>query len=293
MAYELGIIVIHGIGEQKAEFAAGFIAAVNQRLEDRAQSVCWKAVLWADLVEPQETDLLKRLSQGRHLDWQWLRRFVVHFLADAVAYQRVPGRGQVDGLYNRIHARVAERLTELRDELFRTASPNAADPPLLVIAHSLGGHIMSNYIWDHQRANPARTRIGNPPFVKAETLAGMITFGCNIPLFALALPEIVPIKIPLAPTASSPNDKPWLNMYDADDVLGYPLAPLSLGYEALVADHEVKVGGPLTAWNPASHNAYWTDNDVTTQVAASIDTLLRRIRARSEGSAQIDVESVT
>jgi len=260
----LGILVIHGIGDQQPDFAADFIGAVERRLGERADRVRWQPLYWADLVASKETELLNRLSAGgRQLDWGFVRRFVVHFLADAVAYQRVPGKAQVDGIYNRMHQRVEETLGVLESALDDRASP------LLVIAHSLGGHIMSNYIWDQQHRHPARV-LGATPFVRAETLSGMITFGCNIPLFALALPEVVPIEIP----RQTAGQRPWLNLYDRDDVLGYPLEPLSEGYAALVEDREVKVGGFLTGWNPASHNSYWTDKDAIEPIARRILEML-------------------
>jgi hypothetical protein len=263
MPYRLGAIVIHGIGEQQPDFADGFIREVSDRLGGRADQVRWKSLYWADLLEPRETELLRTLSDGGRLDWRPVRRFVVHFLADAVAYQRVPGTGVVDGIYNRIHQRVAERLGELGSEV------GGPDVPLLVVAHSLGGHIMSNYIWDQQHPDPSRMQ-GATPFVRVETLKGMITFGCNIPLFALALPAIVPIQVPRQTGAR----RPWLNLYDRDDVLGYPLAPLSPGYGALVEDREVSVGNLVTGWNPLAHNAYWTDNDVTKPIAERASELL-------------------
>ena len=275
MAYELGVAVIHGIGRQNANFAEAFVAEVNRRLGSRAPEVCWMPIWWADLVEPKESDLLERLSAGGRLDWKVLRSFVVHFLADAVAYQRVPGESGQPGLYVQLHLRVADRLEQLRAQLQRSRAPDAGEPPLLVIAHSLGGHIMSNYVWDHQHPTPARGLIGDLPFVRGETLTAMVTFGCNIPLFTLALPRVVPIAIP-GTLPVSPPLKPgarWLNLYDADDVLGYPLRPLD-GYADLVDDREVNVGNALTSWNPAAHNAYWTDNNVTKPISELIAKLL-------------------
>jgi hypothetical protein len=278
MPYKLGVVLIHGIGEQKADFAQGLIDEVSRRLHVQASEVCWMPVWWAPLVEPAETDLMQRLSAGGDLDWRWLRRFVVHFLADAVAYQRVPGESNHPGLYVKIHSLVAAKLAELRQLVRGETAPDAAEPPLLVIAHSLGGHIMSNYVWDHQRPQEPRDQLGSSAFVRAETLAGMVTFGCNIPLFALALPTIVPIDFPgtaLSPQLAAAAE--WLNLYDPDDVLGYPLQPLSAKYATTVRDAIVDVGGLVTGWNPLSHNAYWTDNDVTKPIAQLIEKLLAAI----------------
>ena len=67
----------------------------------------------------------------------------------------------------------------------------------------------------------------------------------------------------------------WLNLFDADDVLGWPLKQLSLSYsDAVSEDIEVSVGNILTSWNPANHAAYWTDDTVIKPVAYLISSLL-------------------
>ena len=271
MARELGVAIIHGIGSQEADFADAMIREVSARLGQSAKHVHWKPIWWAPVLRGAEVELLKRLGEGGHLDWRWLREFVVNFLADAVAYQRVPGESSEPGVYVKIHQLIGRRLSELRAEL----SSQEREPPLLVLAHSLGGHIMSNFIWDHQRPRESRGAVPVSGFERMESLAGMITFGCNIPLFALALPRIVPITFP--PATLEPALKSvarWRNYYDPDDVLGFPLAPLSAEYAKTVEDHVVRVGGLLTGWNPAAHNAYWTDNDITRPVADAIQALL-------------------
>ena len=63
----------------------------------------------------------------------------------------------------------------------------------------------------------------------------------------------------------------WLNFFDPDDALGYPLTPLSPSYGGTEsADIEVNAGGLFTYWNPISHTGYWTDDDFTNPVAALI-----------------------
>jgi len=54
----------------------------------------------------------------------------------------------------------------------------------------------------------------------------------------------------------------WLNFFDADDVLGWPLRPLSVPYAQMVTDVEVNASSGLFsdllyAWNPLSHSHYW------------------------------------
>lgn len=90
---------------------------------------------------------------------------------------------------------------------------------------------------------------GATPFERLETLCGFITFGSNIPLVTLALDQVVSITFPPAalkePFCSAAR---WLNFYDPDDVLGWPLKPLSPTYDTAVAqDIQINVGGILTS----------------------------------------------
>ena len=70
--------------------------------------------------------------------------------------------------------------------------------------------------------------LGND-FEDMKTLSGLLTFGCNIPLFTLAQNKVEPIKFPLPtakyfPKGTSPNAikaaSKWWNFYDPDDILG-------------------------------------------------------------------------
>lgn len=70
----------------------------------------------------------------------------------------------------------------------------------------------------------------------------------------------------------------WVNYYDEDDVIGYPLKTLNGAYRKVVkADRGVNAGGLLSAWNPASHLGYWTDNDVTTPIAGALARTWRAV----------------
>ncbi|MDH3316822.1 MAG: hypothetical protein OER43_13795 [Gammaproteobacteria bacterium] len=99
------------------------------------------------------------------------------------------------------------------------------------------------------------------------TLAGLITLGCNIPLFTFALKKIVPISLPKKAT--------WLNFFDPDDVLGYPLKPLCPEYRRVISrDVAINVGGISSSWNPLSHSGYWSGNDFTKPVARFLGKLI-------------------
>jgi hypothetical protein len=153
------------------------------------------------------------------------------------------------------------------------------EAPLIVLAHSLGGHIMSNYIWDMQHGHAS----ADTPFQRLETMAGMITFGCNIPIFTFAYPrdKVEAIDRPGARIPTERQLTPWwLNFNDRDDPLGMPLRAAGKGYGALydageLREHWINTGNVFTAWNPASHNGYWKDADFQRPAAQMIEDAMR------------------
>jgi alpha-beta hydrolase superfamily lysophospholipase len=93
-------------------------------------------------------------------------------------------------MYKRINARIRDHLAHLRTSL------GDQDKPLIIIAHSLGSVIASNYTWDAQRQN--KYSLGANSFERMETLASLVTFESNVPLFTLALSDPKPIEFPPA-----------------------------------------------------------------------------------------------
>src|SRR5215471_21668421 len=92
MSPEIGILVIHGIGNQDKHFADGLMDKVNGRLKDIGVdpgAVAWEPAFWADLLNEDESKLWDKLSSPG-LGWETVRKFVINVLADAVAYQRDP-----------------------------------------------------------------------------------------------------------------------------------------------------------------------------------------------------------
>jgi hypothetical protein len=120
----------------------------------------------------------------------------------------------------------------------------------------------------------------------------MITFGCNIPLFSLAFPLARPIRLPgkaVRKTALRDRSR-WLNFYDRDDVLGYPLRALyeknrdALNHQRQtvdrIEDYQINVGMPGVDLTPRAHSEYWTDNDLTRPVAEHLRSLLLAMGSR-------------
>jgi hypothetical protein len=273
-----GVLLVHGMGEQSEQtFGVAFERALRPRLAGRGVrdgEVVFRRGYWADLLNARERDLLAQAARGGPLDYRALRGFVVNALGDAVAYRRAPTGGR--SLYDEVHDRLRDHLRALRVAL------GGVDAPVVVVAHSLGSVIVSDYAWDAQHPRTGRTPAATP-FERLHTLAGLVTFGSTLPLFTLALPKVVAIAPPRVSPLLSPAVRAvarWENHYDPDDVLGWPLrtveplAPLAPGEhayrDAVDVDRALRVGSVLTGWTPLSHTAYWDDRDFLDPAAAQI-----------------------
>lgn len=270
MQKKVGVLLIHGMGSVPDDFAHDAIQELRERISGQGlnrDDIAWQSVYWAPILSARESQLWVDLSAGNDLNWAKLRKFFTNAFGSVSAYQSAPEH--CDNVYDKIHGTVSEALKELRAKL------GNEDKPLLVIAHSMGSAIISNYIWDRQQGKE-KERFGGSAFERMETMAGLVTLGSNIPLFTLACEPVVSIAFPPPelPEKLKKGAK-WLNLYDSDDALGWPLKPLSRSYaEAVTADLEVNVGNILTSWNPANHAAYWTDDNVIKPTAYLLGSVL-------------------
>lgn len=270
MSIDVAVLIIHGIGSQQPDFAEPAIACLRERLGRMGLHpgrIGWAPVYWADVLSGAQRAYIQRAEQTGSLGLAWLRCHVVEAFGDAASYQRITG--EPNGAYDRIHDRVTAALSRLERY---TIAPGET-PPLLVMAHSLGGQIVSNYIWDIQ----ARPALLGSSFMQLHSLAGMVTFGCNIPLFSLARSDAQPVTFPavqLSPGLRSCAR--WTNVYDPQDVLGFPLKPINAAYDATVTeDLPLSVGGWLSGMTPAAHTAYWTSPPFVSIVAERIAKLAK------------------
>lgn len=270
MIKKVGVLIVHGMGAMADDFAHDTIQLLRERISGKGlnrDDIAWESVYWAPILSGKENQLWVDLSAEHDLNWTKLRKFFLNAFGNSSAYHS--DRTRPESMYHKIHNTVHDSIKELRVKL------GGEDKPLLIIAHSLGSVIMSNYIWDRQKRSEEE-RLGANAFERMETLSGLITLGTNIPLFTLACDPITSIKFPppALPDKLKKRAK-WLNLYDSDDVLGWPLKALSPSYaEAVTEDMEVNVGNILTSWNPANHAAYWTDDSVIKPIAYLIGSIL-------------------
>ena len=275
---KLAVAIIHGIGTQpdsrdaegQHSFAQSLIAGLRQRLGADADQVAFQTLYWASVLDKRQLAFLEKL-RDQPVRWLWLRRIVTLFLGDASGYRKVSQA--YDTTYEEVHQSLRSGLNALRAKV-------DADTPLVVLAHSLGGHIFSNFVWDQQRINQVES-CPLDPFLALETLSGLITFGCNIPLFTFAYDPVVPIRFPgqCLPQAVTEQAR-WLNLYAPADPLGYPLRPLP-NYAAVVAeDRAMPVGPWYKRHTPLSHLGYWYDRGFQRYVAAYLQQLLSVCKGR-------------
>jgi hypothetical protein len=268
MSIELAVIVIHGMGSQSPGFADEMIDEMNDRVSDLNKDpdkIAWRSIYWADITEPRQLKYLRDAKRSNDLDFVSLRKFMLTAFGDASGYRKV------DSSHNTTYERIHERISESIKDIYES-DLGSSPKPMIVLAHSLGGHIMSNYIWDMQHSTDSSLS----DFERMNYLSGIVTFGCNIPLFTFAFNEVVPIDFPPTPLPVELKSKAkWFNYYDPDDVLGYPLKPINSQYKQTVnKDVAINVGGILSSWNPMSHGKYWTDNDFTIPVSKHIAKFL-------------------
>jgi hypothetical protein len=282
MSQKVAVAIIHGIGRQVSNFADKMSHLLSERCRDVCgEDIVCRSVYWAPVLQDSENALWERLLLGGQMDFMKLRRLMVDFVADAVAYQVTPGdRFAYDGIHS-VFARTLRGLA-------RDAGPNA---PLCIIAHSLGSIIASNFIYDLQTepirpilSMAVREEMEDTPLENGETLSMFYTLGSPIALWSLRYREFGrPVNIP---DPRLVNHYPtlggeWINFYDEDDVFGFPLKSLNDHYrQSVAADMQVNIGSLLGSWSPASHIGYWDDPDVLRPVA---DGLIATWRAVNEG----------
>jgi hypothetical protein len=290
MAGKIAVAIVHGIGAQRVEEIdssngepdyEGFERDMKRKIHDYCRPVCGddveneiviEGVHWADVLNTKQTELRDRLQlEETKTDYLQLRDFLLTFASDAIAY-RSPGTWVYDGIH-----------TIFAKTLHRLAKKTAPYAPLCVISHSLGTVIASNYFYDLQRDDPlgsnrnipgtARHAMGGrpTPLERGHTLSYFYTLGSPLAMFSILWRDFGdPIQMPPPhwPFYATNVPHEWINYYDKDDVLGFPLKDLNPRYQQVVTrDEQVPVGGFLSGKTPLSHLQYWTDKDIINPIS--------------------------
>src|SRR5262245_61492751 len=178
MSHPLAIAFLHGIGRTEPGYSDWMRQAVARRFRrllgresaDPSAQLVFEEVNWSAALQHREDRLWQRLLPDGPMRYKSLRRFLVDFAADAIAYQPAPSDRTA---YDAIHRVVAGSLARLQER----AGPRA---PLCVIAHSLGTVIASNYFYDLMKGEKSfmcpsvRSIINGTPLERGETLTRFV-----------------------------------------------------------------------------------------------------------------------
>ncbi|NIY85227.1 hypothetical protein [Vibrio hepatarius] len=254
MSKEIAVITLHGMGDYKPSYFDGLRKKLIKSLQDDWSKVAFIPVQYQPILQNNQNDIWQKMNRYP-LDGAILRRFLLFGFSDAGSLEH-SARSKVSDQYVQVQLEIIRALDEAYLKL------GDSNKPVVIVAQSLGCQVISNYIWDSQ--NDLGVFNGLEPdavqdvkkFRRLGSCVYLLTTGCNIPMFVGGLKPIKPIR-------KISDDFKWENYFDKDDVLGWPLSPLSDEYGELVDDHAINAGGIFTSWTPWSHGKYWTDKNVT------------------------------
>lgn len=229
--------VIHGIGVSKPGYAKPIIDGIRREFDTAVKAsaaksappdaIFFKEVLWDDVVAARQRELAVILRKGFDAQPQsgfsafwgavfsgpkklinWLRTdFAAEFVSDVLSYRD-------RDVYGLIHHKIFQELAEFS---------GGNKLPLTLITHSLGTVIASDFIYDRQKKGAGDTRW---------ILSNFFTLGSPIALFALQYGGAQVFKSPVH--VEDPSGV-WVNLYDKDDPIAYPLKSLNEFYDKAVA----------------------------------------------------------
>lgn len=227
----VAVLYVHGINVDQADYADDLHVMVLKNVQrltgGEAPQVVTRSVCWWEVFSPT-ANMLKLATHRKAFGWQALRDVMLTTAAQAVGYEDEPGTGN----YELVHQKIDRALSSLELE-----APGA---PLLIVAHSLGTIVASNYIWDNRGRLPQ--------------LKGLVTMGSPLALYAGRFRDFG--------TAIDLRGAPWFNLFYPSDVIGWPLRDLNTSYHLQVTEDILLNPGWLTGKTPISHTHYWGSGEV-------------------------------
>lgn len=300
------LILVHGIGDytkqEVNQRGAHFVRAIVKKNPGLKNKIEMKAVRYSDILQArQEAVWHQMLETSENFGQQdfslrglfrriWVpaRRFLLFNFSDAAVLGHMAHLP--NSVYNLTMARIED---EIRDGWSRIPEDEQENTAVVLMGDSLGAHLMSNYIWDmqskslkmHDRDADSKAKLpADYEQVSLQAMRLFVSTGCNIPIFVSGMEHIQAIY----------NDRwgynfKWLNIYDHDDLLGWPLNPLGdyhdperrgLSYADIVEDRQINAHGGLRgyflqSWNPFSHWQYWETGEVEALLAKMIGEIAR------------------
>jgi hypothetical protein len=178
-------------------------------------------------------------------------------------------------VYFIIQERISEALLDIKNN-------TPYDSPLILIGHSLGCVMLLNYIHDSQKTAEEKKKIDWDFKAETKNLAGLVMCGSPFALWTLR-------KEGFGKAIRFPGDhikgdlkevSRWLNFYDKDDVLGFPVKNINDSYKNIeqLSDIQVEVDDPVLGWSPMSHEDYFQTIKVIKKISELLTTVRKNLK---------------
>ena len=283
--------------------------------ESQIGQVAFDTIIWQQLIQGQQNEIFSNVEKIQinqdnladhilhSLNIGWFKKRLLKLFKKGIRKEAVKGfpvarsfllssLGDVAAVEHKANAKDSV-YTDIQKEIREALAKVYGDAknrslPVIIIAQSYGAHLISNYIWDirkhkmdsnsgigiwrHEQldetVSPEKRR-----FLQLETLEYFFTTGNNMALFLSGLKKIKPIESP------NPKGFIWINYWDQNDVMGWPLKHLRIkGHDpeapyAEIVNEEVDV---LHMEGAITHFKYWEQPLFIDRLAIAIAEILRK-----------------
>jgi hypothetical protein len=277
---KLAIILIHGIGPIKEEWAEDIIEELKKKTASQItklltdtktpdiddiieiRSVYWKGVfqkredalneILDRQIETMKIDgsFVSRIARAvHHKIYEFQNEITTNFIGDIIVYGNPTAQQDV-------YSKISQTL----DDVAKKIEGLNSKAPLTIIAHSLGTVIASDFIYDLRKE---RQKIGEDSFDSRFCLYNLFTVGSPIALFSLRFGDPAAFNKPIYVEDEKGR---WLNIYDTDDPVGMPLRPLNNAYADAVFK-DVKVDAGIYG---LSHTSYFSHSKTIDMISCKL-----------------------
>ena len=246
---KLAVVLVHGIGNYRKDWANKIIPAIQSRLKSKLKSILGKdapnnldevvvitRTYWEGVFKDREKHLRQKFdgfpkpvkAGGPWWDkmskplWRAFKKFqnqiVTDFIGDIIGYLHKPAQKAV-------YSKISDTLRGCHSRIGQTQDKI----PLTFVAHSLGTVMTSDYIYEQN--NPQSETSGPKVMKEHFVLENLFTIGSPLSLFSLRFggPEMFTRPV----SVESPSGR-WVNIFDEDDPVGMPLKILNEAYDKVV-----------------------------------------------------------
>ena len=144
MGADIAVLTIHGMGEQGPHYAFPLIEEVKTRLGSKKGCVHFDRIYYQDILQSNQTTVFRNMLP--YIDWKKLRKLFLYGFSDATSIET---KKEIRGS---VYDQVQEKIVNALDQVYANFEPKQV--PVVIIAQSLGGQVISNYLWDSKQSDP-------------------------------------------------------------------------------------------------------------------------------------------